>query len=242
MQEEAVILRAVRYKDHDLILDLLSAESGRFSAMARGARKSRKRYGGALEVGSRVRLQLSAPRRGNLPTVSECDLIGALKAVRLDLDRFHHLAYVVEVCRLVTREGDPAPRIHGLLVDYLDALEQAPATAEGLALWDLGMLASTGHALNLDACVLTGGPPDAISLSLGGSVARRAMQGPGDAVPVPTPALWALRCLWRGEVEPIAAEHTGAVRRAFAHLWQTITGRDLLSARFLEVARPPAPA
>ena len=45
----ALLLRRVDYAESDLVLSLFTVELGRISALARGARKSRRRFGGVLE-------------------------------------------------------------------------------------------------------------------------------------------------------------------------------------------------
>ncbi len=47
---EALLLRRVEYGESDLVLTLLTQKVGKVSALARGARKSSKRFGSALEL------------------------------------------------------------------------------------------------------------------------------------------------------------------------------------------------
>ena len=70
-------MRAVIVGTHDLgesdrVVRLLGPERGRVDAVARGARRSRKRFGGALDPGTRVELTLSA--RGRLPSITQLDV------------------------------------------------------------------------------------------------------------------------------------------------------------------------
>ena len=227
-----LVLRTVPYRDHDLIVDLLSGAAGRFSVMARGARRSRKRFGGALEVGTRLDVETSRGR-GQLATLSAADVVGPLRAIRTDLDRFYQLSYVLEVARLTIREGEGDARLYGVVVSYIEALEAASATAEGLAVWDLGMLAAHGYALRLGRCVVTGGPPDGLSLRAGGAVLCAMARVP-DAVRVPAHALAALTVIADGRTDARldAAGHAG-LRRAFASIWEGVAGKPLRTPRFL---------
>ena len=45
----AIVLRTVDYGESDRVVTLLTAERGKLAAFARGARASRRRFGGALE-------------------------------------------------------------------------------------------------------------------------------------------------------------------------------------------------
>ncbi|HEV8244483.1 MAG TPA: recombination protein O N-terminal domain-containing protein, partial [Polyangiaceae bacterium] len=47
---EALVVRRVEYGDSDLVLGLFTQKLGRISALARGARRSQRRFGGALEI------------------------------------------------------------------------------------------------------------------------------------------------------------------------------------------------
>ena len=51
---DALVLRAIAYGEADAVVHLLVRGRGRISAFARGARSSRKRFGGALEPFQRV--------------------------------------------------------------------------------------------------------------------------------------------------------------------------------------------
>ncbi len=227
----ALVLRTTAYRDNDLIVDLLTDGQGRVGVMARGARKSRKRYGGALELGTRLAVELSTRGRG-LPSLSSCDVVAPVLHIRADLDCFHHLAYALELARLMSTEGESDPRGYALAAGYVDHLEAHGATDEALAAWELKMLAHHGYGLRLDACVISGGVPDGLSLRHGGAVDRRRL-APGDALPVPTAVLGALAALGRGEQGRIGPADRAGVRGLFERIWSEITGVRLRTARFL---------
>lgn len=227
----ALVLRTTAFREADLIVDLLTDRRGRVGVMARGARKSRKRYGGALEVGTRLKVELSTRGRG-LPTLSTCDIAAPVLHIRGDLDRFHQMAYALELARLLSTEGEADARGYDLAAGFVDHLERHGATDEALAAWELRLLAHHGYGLRLDACVLTGGAPDGLSLSHGGAVARRAVR-PEDAIAVPTAVLATLAALDRGEQGRIGPADRSGVRWLFERVWSEITGVRLRTARFL---------
>lgn len=231
-QLDALVLRKTAFRDHDLIVDLLCAQAGRIAAIARGARRSRKRFGGALELGTRLSVRLGSGGRG--PTsLEECDVVRPLVAIRDDLDRINHLSYVLEIARLTSREGEADPRHFGMIDGYVAALEAGPPRSEALAVWELALLSHLGYALRLGPCIRSGRPADALSPRYGGAIATEAVQTP-DALLVTLAGMQALIRLSRGqtdvEFDPVAAPR---IRRAFAGLWHAVTGHPLRTAPFL---------
>ena len=78
---EAIVLRSMRLGEADRILHLYTAERGRVSAVAKGIRKTKSRYGARLEPLSYVAIQLHQGS-GELQTVTGVDLISSHSAVR----------------------------------------------------------------------------------------------------------------------------------------------------------------
>ena len=231
----AIVLRKTAWRDHDLIVDLLTQESGRISAVARSARRSRRRFGGALEIGTGLTVQLSRGRGGGF-TLTDCDVVRALNAVRDDFDRIAHLSYVLEIARLTSREGEADPAHFGMIDGYLAALEVSPPRAEALVLWQMALLNHLGYALRLGPCARTGGPANALSPRYGGAIDARRVQTP-DALPITEDGMRALIALRSGDVTTRFEPHSGAlIQTAFAQLWQVVTGHVLRTTAFL-----PAP-
>ncbi len=227
----AVVLRRTPWRDHDLLVDLLTPEQGRVTAKARGAQRASRRFAGGLEPGARVRAQLQAGRGGlSLNTI---DVVRPLKAIRADLDRIQQLSYVLEIVRLAASEGQGDLRLFALVCSYLDHLEARPATLEALCHWELTLLAHLGYALPLDACVRTGRPPDALSLSAGGAVSRQHASAP-DAHFIGVAGVATLAGLVAGGTGlTLTGASRGAVRGALSALWAQVLGRPLRTARFL---------
>ena len=56
VKTEGIVLRSLRYGEADRILHVYTPERGRVSAIAKGVRKTRSRFGGRLEPFFRLRL------------------------------------------------------------------------------------------------------------------------------------------------------------------------------------------
>jgi DNA repair protein RecO (recombination protein O) len=148
------VLGHVDYGEADRIVRFLTAEEGRIAAMARGARRSKKRFVGTLDLGNRVVLQLSTGK-GRLPVITEISLEHGHPHVREDLDRITQMSYACELVGALAREEHPEPKLFGLLnvtLILLDASKQAPSA---VFRWGLEAKALTfaGLAPGLRACM-----------------------------------------------------------------------------------------
>lgn len=140
----------------DRIVRFLTVERGRVDLIARGARSSRRRFAGLLDLGTQVHVQ---PRRsrGSLATLDRLDLLTAVDRARRDLDRIAYLAYGCELCSSLAGRDLPAPRLTKLLVVWLEVLEGdlAPRVASRLAL-EAKALAFAGLLPDLRICASCG--------------------------------------------------------------------------------------
>lgn len=206
----ALILRTRAFQDDDLIVDFLGQTTGRVSAVARGARKNLRRYGGPLEMGCRVDLELAFRAGREMQTLSRCEIAVPIRQIRLDYDRIAALAYMLELVRLCAREGQGDPRLYGLAGEMVDVLEAHAPTSETIVLWEIALLAHLGYATSPVALARESGlGPDA------GRTLERLLAGDAQA--------------------RLDASTTARLRLGFERLWQRAVGFAPRSARFLEL-------
>jgi DNA repair protein RecO (recombination protein O) len=157
LKTEAVVLRSIRYGEADRILHLYTPDHGRVSAIAKGARRSRSRFGARLEPFFHVRAVLHEGR-SDLLTVTAVDTVASHGALR---DHAATLDAAARACDAVSRlfeTADPNPDVFRLLVNQL-ALMHADAaqarTETGLA-FRLKLLLAAGIVPQLAACAVCG--------------------------------------------------------------------------------------
>lgn len=147
---QAYVLSALDYGDNDRIVSLFSLEHGRIKAFARGARKSRKRFGPALEPFARIDVQ--ARLKDGLSSLQQADIISIYPAIRGDLERIAHALYACELVDVITPEGHPVPRLFRLLSAYLDRLETETATEADRRFYEINVLNILGYRPSLESC------------------------------------------------------------------------------------------
>lgn len=171
----AIVLGHVDYGEADRIVRLITAEEGRIAAMARGARRSKRRFAGMLDLGNRVVVQLKRGK-GALPVITEVSLEHGHPHVRGDLGRITQMAYACELIGALARENHSEPKLFGLLQVALLVLDGATSTPTPVFRWGLEAkaLSFAGLTPGLRRCMVCdlpfGNEPLRYSASVGGAV------------------------------------------------------------------------
>ncbi|HUT77608.1 MAG TPA: DNA repair protein RecO [Polyangia bacterium] len=149
----AFLLRAVDYGESDRVLTLLTETGGKVTVMARGARRSARRFAGALEPLALIEVTLS-PGRGALPLLSEAVLLEPHAGLSRGLERFGAASLVIELARECVAESEPEPLVFDLLLRLFHALDDADVErCRRLALAGaLGLLTLAGTGVGADRC------------------------------------------------------------------------------------------
>lgn len=151
---EAIVLHASDYGESDRIVSFYSLQAGLVRGMAKGARRSRKRFVNSLEPGSRVHLAYKE-RRG-LAWVENCKLLDAHENLRSDWFRWGHACLLCEAVLRVSPEGVSQPELFVLLRGGLERLGEDRDPWNVTALFLLRLLALNGHVPTLERCCQCG--------------------------------------------------------------------------------------
>lgn len=244
----AIVLRTVDTGEADRVVTFLSRERGKVAAFARGARASRRRFGGSLEpftlVSAEVRERSSSELLG-LDSVSPLDAFGGIRG---DLARIACAGYAAELSLEVVRDHEPHEELFDLLAAYLSALDRAPARPTALRAFELGALRAAGLSPRLDACARCGGPRPRMAARFdpgqGGILCDACAPWAAPGAPSLSPeAAAALARLSEGglalaEKEPLSPQVGREARDALTAFLEHHLGRRLRARRFLEEIGP----
>jgi DNA repair protein RecO (recombination protein O) len=184
VKTEAIVLRSIRYGEGDRVLHLYTPHRGRLSAIAKGARKARSRFGGRLEPFFRLDLILYEGR-GDMFTVTSAETAAAHARLRGDGGALDAAARACDAVARLFEQGDPNPATYHLLANELALLDADPAragTANQLA-FRLKLLLAAGLAPHLAACAQCGEADHLMAFSgAAGGVVCGACEGAGFAL------------------------------------------------------------
>jgi DNA repair protein RecO (recombination protein O) len=230
-----VVLRTAVVRDSDLVVVLLTAASGKVEAIARGARKSRKRFPGGLPVGARGEAVL-AQGRGSLARLDGFTPTAAHSAIGANLDTFAYVAYLCELTDQLVSGSEPDAPLFATLCAVLDAcIAQAPEPPSPAALraFELALLERLGHLPALEGCAVCGSPLQAAALvpvdvTRGGVLCQRHA---GSAQRIPSATLRCAQRLLENPADPESLEFVqnapDDVRRALRDLCAALVRAQL---------------
>lgn len=154
--DDALIIGLMDYRESDKIVTFFTREHGRLSGVARGAKRSVKRFGGSLELFSR--LQLSFMPAEGLVTINEVDLITIFPAIRATLAGIAHAGYACELVGALSPERLASQRLFRLLTAYLEQLDRFPVSAADRHFFEINLLNILGYRPPLEECCRCGDP------------------------------------------------------------------------------------
>jgi DNA repair protein RecO (recombination protein O) len=158
-RSQAVVLRKVAYGESDLILTLLTRDLGKLSALARGARRSHRRFGAALELFTVSTVDLRS-HRSELWTLSSAVTVASYALLARDMAALAHASYGTELVRELGAPEQPEPVVFDLLVELFRVLSERGARTDVLRAFELALLAALGLAPTLAGCAACGGSGD----------------------------------------------------------------------------------
>lgn len=124
---DAIVLHAFDYLESSRILRVVTREAGVRSALARGARRSKKRFGSAVDLFAQGTAELHVKAGRDLDTLAAFDVARARPGLGEDLSRFAGASAIAELTIRFARDvADPG--LFDAVANVLDALAIAPAS------------------------------------------------------------------------------------------------------------------
>jgi len=229
---EALVLRTVDLGESDRVVHLLTPETGRIAAIAKGARRSTKRFPGTLDFFNQLHVQLERKRgTAQLARLEHARLLRAFHGLRESAGRFALGCYVLELLdRLAPEGGRPGDlaALYRFALEALGAIDALAPEPRLRALLELRLLAAVGLRPELSRCVRCGRalttPRAQFWIAEGGPLCEHCAAPGEQGIPI---HLGTLRALEQSLAFPLA--NTGRIALAEIALReaQTVLGRFL---------------
>jgi DNA repair protein RecO (recombination protein O) len=154
IETEAIVLHAFDYRETSRIVRLVTRDLGVISAIAKGAKRPRSKFGQGLDLFTSGAAHLIVSAQKDLHSLTGFDATRARPALAASLQRFGGAAALGELC---LRFGTEAPAsVHDALTEGLEALcaadKQAAIAVALAAAWRI--VAELGFAPTVDRCAI----------------------------------------------------------------------------------------
>jgi len=162
LQCEAIVLRSVDFGESDRIVHLLTQSSGRLAAMAKGARRSQRRFPGTLDVFNLLKVEGRLKPRTSMAFLERAELIDPHLGLRQSPARYALASFLVEMLDRLSPEGiagSEAARLFDFARESLALLTEVPPDATLRVLLELRALDALGLRPELGRCVRCGRVP-----------------------------------------------------------------------------------
>lgn len=153
-------MRSIDYRDSDRIVALLTESEGKISALARGARKSQRRFGGALQPYVLMTAHYRSGR-GELAHLERVTVDRSFHGILKSLEAIGAAGAALAVIRERVPEHEPEPEVFDTTIRFLEALDGGAPAQESLLCLQIRVLMLLGFAPTLDRCVGCGKTPPA---------------------------------------------------------------------------------
>src|SRR5262249_48320846 len=154
-QSEALILRTYPFHEADLLVTFFTRAEGKLRGVAKAAKRSKRRFGGALELLTYVVAHWEEKEKQELVRLDSCDIIASPLASELTYPRTVALSYVAEVVDQLLPDREPSDDVFRLALSVVKSLESGPVWMP-LTYFDLWIVRLIGLLPDLSHCTACG--------------------------------------------------------------------------------------
>ena len=154
-ESEAIVLRTYPLREADLLVTLFTRTEGKVHGVARSAKKSKRRFGGALEPLTYVRAFYDVRERQELSRLDACEVLESPLATEVTYARAVALAHVAELLDELLPDHQADDAIFRLTLSVLHVLTGSDVWM-AITYFELWMTRLVGFLPELTECVVCG--------------------------------------------------------------------------------------
>ncbi|MCK9274555.1 MAG: DNA repair protein RecO [Syntrophales bacterium] len=155
MQNKATgfVLNFRDYGESDRIVTFFTDQTGKLKGIAKGARRSQKRFANAIEPFSLSAIIFSRRRAEGLCLIEDCRVLNHFPRIREDLEKTLMASYFIDLADSFTEEGAVSHRLFKHMSDFLNLLEAEKAGESIMRLFEFRLLCISGYEPTLGHCI-----------------------------------------------------------------------------------------
>ena len=154
-ESEAIVLRTYPMREADLLVTLFTRLEGKLRGVARSAKKSKRRFGGALEPLTYVRAYYDVRERQELVRLDACEVLESPLASEISYPRAVALGHIAELLDQLLPDREANDAVFRLTLSVLQALT-GPEIWMPVTYFELWLTRLAGFLPELSECVVCG--------------------------------------------------------------------------------------
>ncbi len=153
LQTTAIVVKVVDYGESDKIVTFFTETFGKITGIAKGAKRSKKRFVNKLEFFTLLEITVIPSRRSSLCLIDQANLLNTFPGLR---EHYHRYTGAMLMCEMIdqwTREYDSDVELFSLLASTLEKISTC-RVKENVIFFLIKMLDILGFGLQLDHCIV----------------------------------------------------------------------------------------
>ncbi len=156
LSSQAIILQTIDYAEWDRIVSLYTKDFGRIRGIAKGAKRSQKRFGSTLEPFTHNEVVFVDKETHGLIRLERCRMLSAFPEIAQDIKKIAFGNYFLELVNTLTPEKQRNSEIFSLLLYFIELLK-TDSFREGLMrIFELRIFSLLGYQPQFLCCVTCG--------------------------------------------------------------------------------------
>ncbi len=124
VQDDCIVLKSIRYGETSRIINVLSNNNGKFSAIVKGARKPGTKISGVIEPLNLINIIFYHKNNRDLQLISKAEFKKSFKNIQEDLDKLSAGFRMVELVNKAVYDNEPVTPIFYLLSECISLLNE----------------------------------------------------------------------------------------------------------------------
>jgi DNA repair protein RecO (recombination protein O) len=148
----AIVLRTRDYGESDKIVTLLTRDAGKLSGIAKGGKRSQRRFAGALGLFAHVTLDYRQRAGAELVFLERAVLLRPWRSIVDSLEGYAAASHIVELADKLTVEQEVGAELYALVLAALAHVDARPPGPSVLRLFELAALVACGVGPDFKRC------------------------------------------------------------------------------------------
>ncbi|MFD2046095.1 DNA repair protein RecO [Ornithinibacillus salinisoli] len=235
---EGIVIKTMDYGETHKIVTIFSRKIGKFSALAKGAKKTKSRMAAVTQPF--IYGQFLVYVNSGLSSIQQGEIIQSFRTIREDIIKTAYLAYITELTEKLIDDQSPDSYLYDQLYQTVSWIAENEDVDIPIIMYELKLFAKGGFAPILDKCVHCGTTENlsAFSIVEGGLLCRKCLYKDQQAISLSIALIKLLHMFSRIGLEQVGKisvkpENKLLLRKLLDSYYDRYGGYYLKSKRFL---------